>query len=435
MRQNNFSRKKRELKALAEKLQRLSMYRRVEAGAQIEKLIQKIKSLVQELAQVLSQEGLKRILGASAILIGISFPDKTNAQSFAAPVANPFGLESTNFVAFPAFVDLDGDGDTDLLVGEYYGVLKYFQNTGTALNPQFTAPQENPFGLVANKNFALPAFADLDGDGDKDLLVGEYYGTMRYFQNTGSISNPQFAAPLVNPYGLVSTYNVAVPAFADLDGDGDLDLLVGEVYGAMQYFQNTGSITTPQFAAPLVNPFGLDSTYNLAFPAFADLDQDSDLDLLVGEYYGVMKYFQNTGSALDPQFAAPLTNPFGLVSTYYNAFPAFADLDGDGDPDLLVGEYYGVMQYFENLEIMIGIGDLSPTFDLKLYPNPVNNILNINSDENIKKIEIFNILGENVITVENQISQISLHNLIPGIYMVKVTSVKGNFVTQKIQKQ
>ena len=434
MRQNNFGMKTRQLKALADKLQRLIMYHRVGTEAQIEKVVQKIKSLVQELSQVLSQAALKKILGAAAVLIGISFPVRTNAQSFAAPVANPFGLESTNYIAFPAFADLDGDGDIDLLVGEYYGVLKYFQNTGTVVNPQFAAPQVNPFGLIANNDFALPAFADLDGDGDKDLLVGEYYGTMKYFQNTGTALNPQFAAPQVNPFGLISTYNLAIPAFADLDGDGDLDLLVGEAYGAMQYFQNTGSISTPQFAAPLVNPFGLDSTYYLAFPAFADLDEDGDMDLLVGENYGGMQYFQNNGTSLNPQFAAPQFNPFGLVSTYYNSFPAFADLDGDGDPDLLVGEYYGVMQYFENLG-GVGTADLSPAFDLRLFPNPVNNILKIDSDENVNKIEIFNILGEKIITVENQVSQISLNNLSPGTYMVRVTSVEGNFTTRKIQKQ
>src|SRR5687768_18387875 len=135
MRENNFGRKKRQLKVLAEKLQRLSMYHRVEAGAQIEKLIQKIRGLVQELAQVISHAHLKKILGAAAILIGISFPDKANTQSFAIPVANPFGLESTNRLAFPGFADLDGDGDNDLLVGEYYGVMKYFQNTGTTVEP------------------------------------------------------------------------------------------------------------------------------------------------------------------------------------------------------------------------------------------------------------------------------------------------------------
>ena len=434
MSQDNIIRKKWQLKGLVAELQHLLRNHHVEAGARIEKLIQKIKSLAHELGRVLSQTELKKILGVAAILIGVSFSNKAEAQSFAPPVANPFGLVPVNYYAFPAFADLDADGDQDLLVGEYEGVLKYFQNTGTSLIPQFANPIRNPFGLLATTSLAIPAFADLDGDGDTDVLLGAYYGSMEYFQNIGSSTSPQFAAPIVNPFGLDSTYLVAIPAFTDLDADGDFDLLVGEAYGAMQYFQNTGSGTSPEFAAPIVNPFGLDSTNSLAFPAFADLDHDGDTDLLVGEYYGAMKYFRNTGSAQAPQFAAPLTNPFGLGSTYYYAIPAFADLDGDSDMDLLVGEYEGVMQYFENLST-VGISDLYQSFNLSLFPNPVQDILKIDSDEKIDKIEIFNIKGENVITIANQVSQISLHHLIPGIYIVKVTSDKGNFTAQKIKKQ
>ena len=134
-----------------------------------------------------------------------------------------------------------------------------------------------------------------------------------------------------------------------------------------------------------------------------------------------------------PKFELPLENPFGLVSTYYNAFPAFADLDDDSDQDLLVGEYYGVMQYFQNIDV--GIDELSQAFNLTLFPNPVNNILHIDSEEEINKIEIFNVLGENIITLESQVSQVSLKNLYPGTYLVKVTSASGHFTTAKIQKQ
>jgi len=433
MKQNNFGRKKRQLKVLAEKLQHLVRYHRLEAAAHIEKLIQKIKRLVDELTGVLSHATLKKILGVAAVLIGISFSNQVSAQVFDTPIPNPFGLKSTYLFAMPAFADLDGYGDLDLLAGESYGAMNYFQNSGSKTNPQFAPPLVNPFGLDSTNLFAIPTLADLDGDGDKDLLVGEYLGVMQYFQNTGTMLNPHFAAPMANPFGLVPTNVIASPAFADLDSDGDFDLLVGEDYGAMQYFQNTGSTTNPQFAPPQLNPFGLDSTYYLAIPAFGDVDNDGDLDLLVGENDGVMQYFQNIGTALMPKFELPLENPFGLVSTYYNAFPAFADLDDDSDQDLLVGEYYGVMQYFQNIDV--GIDELSQAFNLTLFPNPVNNILHIDSEEEINKIEIFNVLGENIITLESQVSQVSLKNLYPGTYLVKVTSASGHFATAKIQKQ
>lgn len=434
MTQNHFARKKRQLSVLAEELQYLLIYHKKDASTQIEKLAQKVKKLANELLHLISHTDLKKILGAAAIFIGISFSNQTNAQSFATPVSNPFGLDTTMYWALPAFADLDGDGDIDLLVGEYYGNIQYFENAGTATNPQFATPQVNPFGLDTINYIALPTCADLDGDGDLDILAGEEYGSMKYFENTGSETNPQFGAPQENPFGLISTYSFAAPAFADLDGDGDLDLLVGELYGALQYFENIGSATNPQFDAPHENPFGLDSTYVNAFPAFADLDDDGDTDLLVGYYYGDMKYFENVGSVTDPQFAVPLENPFGLIPTYYQAFPAFADLDDDGDMDLLVGEYYGAMQYFENTEIA-GIPNQDLRSEIQLYPNPVQDILSIESSEKIERIEIINLIGDIIIIEENQTKEISLNNINPGIYTVKLTFENGNYAVQKIIKK
>jgi hypothetical protein len=202
MKQYNLSRKKRQLKNLAGKLQYLVLHHRLEAGAKIDKLIQKIKNLAQELTSVLSRTALQNILGAAAVLVGISFSNPANAQLFDTPVANPFGLKSTNGLAIPAFVDIDGDGDQDLLVGEYYGKMRFFQNNGSTTKPHFAAPLTNPFGLISTYELAFPAFADLDGDGDMDLLVGENFGAMQYFQNTGTSQVPHFAAPVVNPFGI-----------------------------------------------------------------------------------------------------------------------------------------------------------------------------------------------------------------------------------------
>ena len=233
MKQIHYSRKRRQLKALAERLQYFLTHEREENLIQVKKLVSKIKTLLKELVRVFSGVDLKKILGAAAIITGIAFTNPISAQSFGPPQVNPYGLIPTLQLAIPAFADLDGDGDMDLLVGEYYGAMQYFENTGSASNPQFAAPVKNPFGLDSVAGFAVPAFADLDGDGDMDLLVGEYNGGMQYFQNTGTASSPQFATPQMNPFGLTSVYYDAFPTFADLDGDGDMDLLVGELYGAI----------------------------------------------------------------------------------------------------------------------------------------------------------------------------------------------------------
>ena len=82
--------------------------------------------------------------------------------------------------------------------------------------------------------------------------------------------------------------------------------------GTCEQVQNTGTNTAPAFAAPVNNPFGITATYQYAFPSFTDLDNDGDYDLAVGEYYGAIQYFENTGTAMAPAFAAPVSNPFGL---------------------------------------------------------------------------------------------------------------------------
>ncbi len=437
MKQNQYARKKRQLKFLAKKLLRLLNNNWKDSSRQIKKLIQQINTLLQELKHVIALNDLKRILGAAAIYLSISFTNQVSAQSFAAPQVNPFGLESNHSSISPVFADLDGDGDMDLFVGAYSGTIQYYENTGSASNPQFAEAQTNPFGIDINSYFTSPALADLDGGGDTDMLVGGVSGDiLLYFENTGSASNPQFAAPITNPFGLVSIdYYFPTPAFADLDDDGDMDLLVGENSGDMQYFENIGSTTNPQFALPLTNPFDLVSLDDYVTPAFADLDDDGDNDLLIGEYSGAIHYFENTGSASNPLFAAPQTDPFGLlISGDFDPSPAFADLDQDGDIDLLFGSYSGDFHYFKN-NSTIGSTKFSQSFDLKLSPNPVKDVLWIESTENIESIEIFNVSGKISVAIESTTRQVALNNLTPGLYMVKVTNEKGYYALRKILKQ
>jgi hypothetical protein len=278
-----------------------------------------------------------------------SAPPKPPVIGFASALQNPFGI-SPNAVAWsaPTFVDLDNDGDQDLFVGENGGDIQYFQNTGSASSPAFASPSV----LKSAVGFAVPVFVDIDADGDFDLFVGEYDSSgkarLKYFPNTGNPTVPNFPASTTSPFGLTTTNQLANPAFVDIDGDGDMDLFVGEYGGIIQYFQNTGTATLPAFAAPVPSPFGLSYTYYLAFPAFADIDGDGDYDLLVGEYYGTFQYFQNTGSASLPAFAAPVASPYNLTSLYGWAIPTFVDLDNDGDMDLFSGEYSENIYYFEN---------------------------------------------------------------------------------------
>jgi Ca2+-binding RTX toxin-like protein len=114
----------------------------------------------------------------------------------------------------------------------------FYRNTGSASNPVFAAPTTNDFGLTSVGSFASPTLADIDGDGDLDAFVGNNAGNTLFYRNTGSASNPVFAAPTINPFGLTDVGNYVAPTFADIDGDGDLDAFVGNNAGNTVFFEN-----------------------------------------------------------------------------------------------------------------------------------------------------------------------------------------------------
>jgi hypothetical protein len=395
----------------------------------------KIKSLIHQLAGVFSKHQLRNALGSAAVVIGLTaISNKVNAQNFAAPIQNAFGITPT-LAEFGGLTmaDMDGDGDLDILQGQYYGVIDYFENTGTSTTPVFGAPLSNPFGLVNSMYVSLPTAADMDNDGDVDLLVGEAYGSLTYFENTGTPTAPSFAAPVQSPFGLTATYLIAAPTCADIDNDGDMDVLVGEYYGNLQFFENTGTASAPAFAAPVQNPFGLTSAYMLAFPAFGDLDLDGDLDLLVGEYYGNNLYFENTGTESNPTFANPVSNPFGLVAVNQISCPTMGDLDNDGDLDVLVNEYYENTMYFKNTEINASIADLESK--TAIYPNPFTTEITIESELNIERVDIYSIAGQLVKTIEKPSASLDLTELEPGMYLFNAFSNGEIVSTNKLKKQ
>ena len=302
---------------------------------------------------------IRKVGASSALALALlgfgAEPALAQATAFTARTADPLAGQDVGLFSAPALGDLDSDGDLDVVSGARLGGLFYFENTGTATSAAYRARTgtANPLDGVDLGFFSAPALADLDGDGDLDLVAGEELGGFFYFENTGTAFSPAFVARTgsANPLDGWSTDLASAPAFGDLDGDGDLDLVAGEYDGRLLYFENTGTATSPAFVARTgtANPFdGWDLGYYTS-PVFGDLDGDGDLDLAAGNADGEFPFLENTGTPTHPSFAArpdaadPLDMRVGSFST-----PALADLDGDGDLDLVTGEAAGGFSSFEN---------------------------------------------------------------------------------------
>ena len=253
-------------------------------------------------------------------------------------------VPSVGQAAKPAFADLDSDGDYDLLISERFGVSFGYENTGNVSSPIWT---EKPgWGVPCLGMGAKPAFADLDNDGDYDLLIGEGPSGISYaYENTGNSTSPIWTEK--PGWNVPSVGRGAKPAFADLDNDGDYDLLVGEgPFGRTFGYENTGNASSPNWTAK--PSWNLSSVGMGASPALADLDGDGDYDLLIGERYGICFAYENTGSAGNPIWTKK--NSWDSSGVGNAAGPAFADLDGDGDYDLLIGTFAGFSHGYENIE-------------------------------------------------------------------------------------
>ena len=244
----------------------------------------------------------------------------------------------------PALFDLDADGDLDMLVGNKIepegdvAGLYLLENVGSAQAPSFRMRPRLPIGPAYHYS---PALGDLDGDGDADLVLGTWRDALLYYRNDGSREEPRFVLA-DSMLAQLSRGSHASPTLGDVDGDGDLDLFVGEASGTINHFRNDGSRSAPKFSLVSDEWNGLQEGRRTA-PRLVDIDGDTDLDLVIGTEAGTPVLFRNTGSARRAEFIRERE----AAAWPALSVPAFGDLDGDADLDVVIGNAAGGLMHLE----------------------------------------------------------------------------------------
>jgi alpha-tubulin suppressor-like RCC1 family protein len=274
-----------------------------------------------------------------------------SAASFAPRVDLPFPTNGTAGIGYRLqAVDLDGDGKLDLIACEDGGNrVSVFHNIGTP-GALTTNSFEPAFALIAGSDCRFATAKDLDGDGRPDIVALNYGdNTISIFKNVGvpaGLHPASFLPPVTIP-APGGPYDAAI---ADLNGDGKPDLVVANAdAGTVSIYQNTAT-TGLLDANSFLPPFSLGVGVNTASILVADLDGDGNLDLVAGsvqqDQFSVFRNLGSGGLLTTNSFAAPVN--FGTPGWMHVG--AIADFNGDGKPDLaVVGELPSYLSIFQNI--------------------------------------------------------------------------------------
>jgi PKD repeat protein len=267
----------------------------------------------------------------------------TETKLFELPV---FSLSDENFAEIdvgwcsaPTFTDLDSDGLLDMLVGEDSGYINHYEQN-VVNSTSFSLVTEN-FNSIDVGTYSAPTFTDLDGDGLLDMLIGEFSGYINHYEQN-AINSTSFTY-VTNYFNSVIVQAYSTPTFTDLDGDSLLDMLIGEYSGNIYHYeQNAVNSTSFNLVTENFNSINVGSK---SVPTFTDLDGDGLLDLLVGEYDGNINHYEQNVEYSN-SFTL-VTNNFISINLGNKSAPTFTDLDGDGLLDILIGKYYGNINHYE----------------------------------------------------------------------------------------
>ena len=316
------------------------------------------------------------------------------------------------FIEGAAIADVDNDGDQDLVITTAT-ISDIYRNNGNAV---FTPQGNSVFTPVDG----IVQIIDIENDGDQDVIISGS-NTIKLYQNNGSgvytlNTNTTFTA--------ISAEGIEV---ADTDNDGDLDLFINGNTQNLLYINNGAGL----FSSISTN---LQQTF-AGKNAFADLDNDGDQDLLiVGSQAGGLPNIFNIVYRNDGNNTFVQTQ---ILGGEYIADCVIADFNGDGLKDIIIQGFADNTNVYWNTSTVLGISEqIATNQSIKFYPNPAKGFihfkLNIESDS---ELTLYNTLGQKVLTkqINSKGFVLDISNLENGTYII-ILNENGNLKTAKFSK-
>lgn len=340
--------------------------------------------------------------------------------------------------AYPILLDYNNDGLLDLFIGNfgyfnktthvYKGKVALYENIGSSSNPIFSWVTDD-FASISSLGFGsgiYPTFGDVDNDNDLDMIVGDHDGKIHLFLNSSgnlstmtlSLSNAQMEDDNNN---VIDIGYAAKPQLFDLDGDDDLDLIIGEENGNLNFYENMGSTSSYSFRLQTENLGGIDvsewwTTIGNSAPTFFK-NTDGTTQLFVGSANGQIHHYNNIDGNVFGTFTEIDTNIFYFRNTT-NSCVAVGWMDNDTLLDMIVGNERGGLSYFKGSnDISLTQEEITP-LENKLYPNPVNSSLFIKG-ETPHHICVYDLNGK-VIIQTAYTNILYVEDLIEGIYIIEL---------------
>ncbi|MFT7328290.1 MAG: hypothetical protein ACI870_000477 [Crocinitomicaceae bacterium] len=338
------------------------------------------------------------------------------------------------------FADLDNDGDDDLVyqgkLASGKGVIYVYRNENGTFILDWSATD-------SGRSFGALGYGDIDSDGKIDFISSGItnYSSLKTdaYINTSSGGTLSFTLTTSNPFpGVAGSSHGLV----DLNGDTHFDTIIFGSKGGSNY---AGEVCIGNGLNVFTSVGNLPGK-TVAASAYDDVDEDGDMDVYVlGQLRGGYRSFElylNDGNANFTlyEFSFPGNLADGMIHVM--------DVDGDGKPDVIyMGSKgnppfaHGEVYVFHNTtDQRLSINDLDRLGDITIYPNPASEFININnsSSTQITNIEIYSLAGVKVYSLEtdlrNAIQEVNIQGLAPGIYLLNIRN-KESAKTYRFIKQ